>query len=221
MAVIPGGERNRSTYEDNGMNVKTLIWVSVFAVILTWSAFEPADRLTWWMEVIPAIAGLVILFLTRQRFPLTELVYVLILVHSIILMVGGHYTYADVPVGDWLRDLTGGDRNNYDKLGHLAQGFIPVMIAREIMIRNKVVSSTSWLTFLLLCVVLAFSAFYELIEWWAALVSAEAADSFLGTQGYVWDTQSDMLWALCGAILALLTLSKLHDRQIKALVNCP
>jgi len=203
------------------MNVKTLIWVSVFAVILAWSAFEPADRLTWWMEVIPAIAGLVILFLTRQRFPLTELVYVLILVHSIILMVGGHYTYAEVPVGDWLRDLTGGDRNNYDKLGHLAQGFIPVMIAREIMIRNKVVSSKSWLTFLLLCVVLAFSAFYELIEWWAALVSAEAADSFLGTQGYVWDTQSDMLWALCGAILALLTLSKLHDRQIKALVNCP
>ena len=203
------------------MNVKTLIWVSVFAVILAWSAFEPADRLTWWMEVIPAIAGLVILFLTRQRFPLTELVYVLILVHSIILMVGGHYTYAEVPVGDWLRDLTGGDRNNYDKLGHLAQGFIPVMIAREIMIRNKVVSSKSWLTFLLLCVVLAFSAFYELMEWWAALVSAEAADSFLGTQGYVWDTQSDMLWALCGAILALLTLSKLHDRQIKALVNCP
>ena len=203
------------------MNIKTLIWVSVFAVILAWSAFEPADRLTWWMEVIPAIAGLVILFLTRQRFPLTELVYVLILVHSIILMVGGHYTYAEVPVGDWLRDLTGGDRNNYDKLGHLAQGFIPVMIAREIMIRNKVVSSKSWLTFLLLCVVLAFSAFYELIEWWAALVSAEAADSFLGTQGYVWDTQSDMLWALCGAILALLTLSKLHDRQIKALVNCP
>ena len=203
------------------MNIKTLIWVSVFVVILAWSAFEPADRLTWWMEVIPAIAGLVILFLTRQRFPLTELVYVLILVHSIILMVGGHYTYAEVPVGDWLRDLTGGDRNNYDKLGHLAQGFIPVMIAREIMIRNKVVLSKSWLTFLLLCVVLAFSAFYELIEWWAALVSAEAADSFLGTQGYVWDTQSDMLWALCGAILALLTLSKLHDRQIKALVNRP
>jgi putative membrane protein len=203
------------------MNIKTLIWVSVFVVILAWSAFEPADRLTWWMEVIPAIAGLVILFLTRQRFPLTELVYMLILIHSIILMVGGHYTYAEVPVGDWLRDLTGGDRNNYDKLGHLAQGFIPVMIAREIMIRNKVVLSKSWLTFLLLCVVLAFSAFYELIEWWAALVSAEAADSFLGTQGYVWDTQSDMLWALCGAILALLTLSKLHDRQIKALVNRP
>ena len=201
------------------MNIKALIWVIVFMFILAWSAFEPADRLTWWMEVIPAIVGLIILFLTRQRFPLTELVYVLILIHSIILMVGGHYTYAEVPVGDWLRDLMGGDRNNYDKLGHLAQGFIPVMIAREIMIRNKVVSTRAWLTFLLLCVVLAFSAFYELIEWWAALLSAEAADSFLGTQGYVWDTQSDMLWALCGAILALLTLSKLHDRQISLLVK--
>ena len=203
------------------MNIKALIWVIVFIFILAWSAFEPADRLTWWMEVIPAIVGLIILFLTRQRFPLTELVYVLILIHSIILMVGGHYTYAEVPVGDWLRDLMGGDRNNYDKLGHLAQGFIPVMIAREIMIRNKVVSTRAWLTFLLLCVVLALSAFYELIEWWAALLSAEAADSFLGTQGYVWDTQSDMLWALCGAILALLTLSKLHDRQISSLVKEP
>ena len=201
------------------MNLKALIWVIVFMFIFAWSAFEPADRLTWWMEVIPAIVGLIILFLTRQRFPLTELVYVLILIHSIILMVGGHYTYAEVPVGDWLRDLMGGDRNNYDKLGHLAQGFIPVMIAREIMIRNKVVSTRAWLTFLLLCVVLALSAFYELIEWWAALLSAEAADSFLGTQGYVWDTQSDMLWALCGAILALLTLSKLHDRQISSLVK--
>ncbi len=129
-------------------------------------------------------------------------------------MVGGHYTYAEVPVGDWLRDLTGGDRNNYDKLGHLAQGFVPVMIAREIMIRNRVVAVRGWLTFLLLCVVLAVSAFYELIEWWAALLSEEAADAFLGTQGYVWDTQSDMLWALCGAILALVTLSKWHDRQI-------
>jgi len=157
--------------------------------------------------------------MTRKRFPLTELVYFLILIHAIILMVGGHFTYAEVPLGDWLRDLVGGGRNNYDKLGHLAQGFIPVMIAREIMIRNKVVAVKGWLTFLLLSVVLAFSAFYELIEWWAALVSSEAAESFLGTQGYVWDTQSDMLWALCGAILALLSLSKLHDRQISAMTR--
>ena len=199
------------------MNFKTLIWITVFLSVLIWSAIEPADRLTWWMEVIPALLGFVILWLTRKRFPLTGMVYFLILIHSIILMVGGHYTYAEVPIGDWLRDLSGGDRNNYDKLGHLAQGFVPVMIAREIMIRNRVVEVRGWLTFLLLCVVLAVSAFYELIEWWAALLSEEAADAFLGTQGYVWDTQSDMLWALCGAILALVTLSKWHDRQISAL----
>ena len=201
------------------MNIKILMWVIVFLSVLTWSAIEPADRLTWWMEVIPAIVGFIVLIMTRKRFPLTELVYFLILIHAIILMVGGHYTYAEVPLGDWLRDLVGGGRNNYDKLGHLAQGFIPVMIAREIMIRNKVVAARGWLTFLLLSVVLAFSAFYELIEWWAALVSSEAAESFLGTQGYIWDTQSDMLWALCGAILALLSLSKLHDRQISALTK--
>ncbi len=199
------------------MNIKILVWLVVFFSVLVWSAIEPADRLTWWMEVIPALVGLVIMVFTRHRFPLTELVYSLILIHAIILMVGGHFTYAEVPVGDWLRDLTGGDRNNYDKLGHLAQGFIPAMITREIMIRSMVVAAKGWLTFLILCVVLAFSAFYELIEWWAALVSSEAAESFLGTQGYVWDTQSDMLWALCGAILALLSLSKLHDRQIRSL----
>ena len=161
--------------------------------------------------------GLAILLATRKRFPLTGLCYFLILVHAIILMVGGHYTYAEVPIGDWLQDMTGGERNNYDKLGHLAQGFIPVIIAREILIRNQVVRTRAWLAFLVICIVLAFSAFYELVEWWAALLSAEAAESFLGTQGYVWDTQSDMFWALCGAILSLVLLSRIHDRQIKAL----
>lgn len=199
--------------------IKTLGWLVVFLSVLAWSAIEPADRLTWWMEVIPALAGFIILFMTRQRFPLTPLLYTLILIHAVILMVGGHYTYAEVPVGDWLAELSGGDRNNYDKLGHFAQGFVPLMIAREIMIRNKVVAARGWLNYLLLSVVLAFSAFYELIEWWAALLSAEAAESFLGTQGYVWDTQSDMLWALCGAILALLTLAGLHDRQMRDLAQ--
>lgn len=199
------------------MNIKVLIWVAVFISVLAWSAFEPADRLTWWMEVIPALLGFAVLWATRKRFPLTELVYFLILIHAVILMVGGHYTYAEVPAGDWLRDLMGGERNNYDKLGHLAQGFIPVMIAREILVRNQVVAVKGWLAFLLLCVVLALSAFYELIEWWAALLSKEAAEAFLGTQGYVWDTQSDMLWALSGGILALLALSRLHDRQIERL----
>ena len=199
------------------MNAKVLIWAAVFLSVFTWSALEPADRLTWWMEVLPAVLGFVILAVTRKRFPLTELVYFLILIHAIILMVGGHFTYAEGPAGDWLRELTGGERNNYDKLGHLAHGFIPVMIAREIMIRIKVVAMKAWLPFLLLCVVLALSAFYELIEWWTALLSEEAAEAFLGTQGYVWDTQSDMLWALCGGILALLTLSKWHDHQITQL----
>jgi len=201
------------------MNIRILAWLGVFLALLIWSAIEPADRVTWWMEVIPALIGVVILVMTRQRFPLTGLVYTLILIHAVILMVGGHYTYAEVPIGDWLRELTGGGRNNYDKLGHLAQGFIPVMIAREIMIRNRVVAVKGWLPFLLICIVLAISAFYELIEWWAALISSEAAESFLGTQGYIWDTQSDMLWALSGGVLALLTLSKLHDRQISVLKN--
>jgi len=199
------------------MNVKVAGWLLIFFSILIWSAIEPADRLTWWMEVIPAIAGIAILITTRERFPLTSLCYFLILIHAIILMVGGHYTYAEVPIGNWLQEITGGDRNNYDKLGHLAQGFIPVIIAREIMIRNGVVAAQGWLSFLLVCIVLAISAFYELVEWWAALLSAEAAESFLGTQGYVWDTQSDMLWALCGAVLSLVLLSRLHDRQIEGL----
>jgi putative membrane protein len=197
------------------LNFKTLIWVAVFLSVLIWSAIEPADRLTWWMEVLPALLGFVIMAVTRQRFPLTPLVYFLILIHAIVLMVGGHYTYAEVPLGDWISELNGGGRNNYDKLGHLAQGFIPVIVAREVLIRNKVIAVRGWLSFLLVCFVLAVSAFYELIEWGAALLSAEAADAFLGTQGYVWDTQSDMFWALVGAILALLTLPKLHDRQIR------
>jgi putative membrane protein len=201
------------------LNFRILIWLTVFLSVLIWSAIGPADRITWWMEVIPALLGFGILLATRQRFPLTQLVYFLILIHSVILMVGGHYTYAEVPIGDWLRDLMDGERNNYDKLGHLAQGFIPVMVAREVLIRNKVVAVRGWLNFLLVCFVLAVSAFYELIEWWAALLSAEAADAFLGTQGYVWDTQSDMLWALCGSILALLLLSRVHDRQINTLTG--
>jgi putative membrane protein len=202
---------------ERGLTIKNWIWLLAFFSVLAWSAIAPADRLTWWLEVMPAILGFFILAFTRRRYPLTELLYVLILIHAIILMVGGHYTYAEVPAGDWLRDWVGGTRNNYDKLGHLAQGFIPAMIAREILLRNKVVEHKAWLAYLVICVVLSFSAFYELIEWWAALLSEEAADAFLGTQGYVWDTQSDMFWALAGGILALLTLSRWHDKQIKAL----
>ena len=146
--------------------------------------------------------------------------YFLILIHCIILMVGGHYTYADVPLGEWVREAFDGSRNDYDKLGHLAQGFVPVMIARELVIRKQVFNSARWRDFFIVSFCLGFSAFYELIEWWVALLSKEAADSFLGTQGYIWDTQSDMWMALLGAIAALLLLSKLHDRQLSTL-NAP
>jgi putative membrane protein len=197
--------------------MKPAIWLALFFLVLGWSAWRPHDYPTWWLEVLPALVVLIALFLTRERFPLTPLAYWLILIHAVILMVGGHYTYAEVPVGDWVRDLTGGDRNNYDKLGHLAQGFVPAIVVREILVRNRVVAKRSWLAVIVVSICLAFSAFYELVEWWVALLSAEAAESFLGTQGYVWDTQSDMFLALLGAILALLMFSRIHDRQIRTL----
>ena len=156
----------------------------------------------------------VILVFTRKRFPLTPLAYWLILVHCLVLMVGGHYTYAEVPLGDWVSQWMGGERNNYDKLGHFAQGFIPAIVIREILVRNQVVARRGWLSLIVISICLAFSAFYELIEWWVALLSSEAAESFLGTQGYVWDTQSDMLLALIGASMVLAVLGRLHDRQI-------
>ena len=194
-----------------------ILWIAVFMVVLIWSGIAPADGMTWGLEVFPAIVGGLILWFTRDRFPLTTLVYVLILIHCIILMVGGHYTYAEVPVGDWVRDAFDGTRNNYDKLGHFAQGLVPAMIARELVIRKHVFNSARWRDFFIVSFCLGFSAFYELIEWWVALTSEEAADSFLGTQGYIWDTQSDMGLALVGAIAALLLLSKVHDRQLSAL----
>ena len=192
------------------------VWAVSFLAVLIWSGITPHDRMTWALEVSPAVIGAVVLVATRRSFPLTPMVYVLILAHCIILMVGGRYTYALVPAGEWLQEWVGGDRNNYDKLGHLAQGFVPAMIAREILIRKRLVADARWRNFFIVCFCLAFSAFYELIEWWVALLSDEAADAFLGTQGYVWDTQSDMLWALSGAILALLSLGHWHDRQLEA-----
>ena len=191
------------------------LWLLVFAAVLLWSAINPADYFTWFLEVLPAIIGLLVLLATRKSFPLTPLVYGLILVHCVILMVGGHYTYAEVPLFDWIRDSFGVARNNYDKVGHFAQGFIPAMVAREILIRKKVVWVRGWLAFLVVCFCLAFSAFYELVEWVVALASGESAEAFLGTQGYVWDTQSDMGFALAGAVSALLLLSRLHDRQLR------
>ena len=190
-------------------------WLAVFFAVLAWSAVAPHDRVTWWLEVAPALIALVVLAATRRRFPLTTLCYVLILVHAIVLMVGGHYTYALVPFGDWMAGLTGSERNDYDKIGHFVQGFVPAIVAREILLRHHVVTRRGWLGLVVVCICLAVSAFYELIEWWVALLSGAAADAFLGTQGYVWDTQSDMFFALVGAVAALVLLSRVHDAQLR------
>ena len=190
-------------------------WLVIFFTALVWSGIAPKDYLTWALEVAPAVIGFFILLATRNSFPLTRLTYSLILFHCVVLMVGGHYTYAEVPLFDWLRDWLDLERNNYDKVGHFVQGFVPAIIAREILIRKQVVSGKGWLTFIIVSVCLAISAFYELIEWWVALMSGESAEAFLGTQGYIWDTQSDMMYALTGAIMALLLLSRWHDEELK------
>ncbi|TKB07040.1 DUF2238 domain-containing protein [Desulforhopalus sp. IMCC35007] len=191
------------------------IWLGIFFLVLIWSAIQPADYFTWFLEVIPALAGLVALTLTYQRFQFTRLAYTLILMHCIILMIGGHYTYANVPLFDWLKDVFDLQRNNYDKVGHFAQGFIPAIVAREILVRKNIINGKHWLSFLVVCFCLGFSAFYELIEWWVAISTGESAEAFLGTQGYVWDTQSDMGLALLGSICGLLFLSGFHDREIE------
>jgi len=196
-------------------------WIAVFLMVLAWSAIGPKDYPTWFLEVFPALLGALALWITRDSFPLTRLTYVLILLHCIVLMVGGHYTYAEVPLFDWIRDEFGQQRNNYDKLGHFAQGFVPAIIAREIVIRQRVFNSFRWRDFFIVSFCLGFSAFYELIEWLVAALSDEAADAFLGTQGYVWDTQSDMALALLGAITALLLLGGVHDRQLSRLDQSP
>lgn len=193
----------------------TALWVAVYFATLVWSGVHPKDALTWLLEVLPAMVAFVLLAATRNRFPLTPLAYFLILIHCLILMVGGHYTYAETPLLDPLGDYFGWQRNNYDKLGHLAQGFVPAIVAREILIRNAIVASKRWLFFIVACICLAISALYELIEWWVALASEEAAEAFLGTQGYVWDTQSDMAYALIGAITALVLLGRMHDRLLE------
>ena len=191
-----------------------IAWAVVFVAVLVWSGINPYELSTWVLEVAPAVIGGAVLWFTRNTFALTPLVYVLVLAHCIILMVGGHYTYANVPLGDWIADWFDLSRNNYDKLGHFAQGFVPAMVAREILIRKAVIASVAWRNFFIVCFCLAFSAFYELIEWWVALLAGEGAEAFLGTQGYVWDTQSDMGWALAGAVLAVTLLGRWHDGQL-------
>ena len=191
------------------------IWLFIYSVVFIWSLINPKDLFTWFLEVLPAMIALIVLVRTYKNFKLTTLVYTLILIHCIILMVGGHYTYASVPLFDFIKDFLNQDRNNFDKLGHFAQGFIPAMVAREIIIRKSIITIESWRNFFIIFFCLGFSAFYELIEWWVAIFTKEASNDFLGTQGYIWDTQSDMAWALFGAILALVFLRKYHDKQLK------
>jgi putative membrane protein len=198
----------------NQLAASTVAWVVIFLATLVWSGLRPHDYPTWALEVLPAILAAAVLWYTRAKFPLTTLVYVLILLHCVVLMVGGHYTYAQVPLFDWISQEFDLGRNNYDKLGHFVQGLVPAMVAREIVIRRKVFNSARWRNFFIVCFCLGFSAFYELIEWWVALLSGEAATDFLGTQGYIWDTQSDMAWALSGSVIALVLLGRWHDKQL-------
>ncbi|MBX9904571.1 MAG: DUF2238 domain-containing protein [Burkholderiales bacterium] len=198
---------------DRTLTVICAIW----ALALIASGISPYDRLTWFMEVLPVLIAAPILIATRNRLPLTTLVYVLIAIHGLILIYGGAYTYARVPLGFWLQEMLGFERNPYDRIGHLAQGFVPAMVARELLLRVFRIEGRKILNFLVICVALAISAFYELIEWWAAVAIGAGADEFLGTQGDVWDTQWDMFMALTGAVLALLALGRRHDWQLSRL----
>ena len=191
-----------------------LALLAVVAIALAISAIGPTDRLTWWLEVAPVLIAAPVLYLTARRFPLTNLLYVLIAIHALILILGGHYTYAEVPLGFWAQDLFDLSRNPYDRLGHFAQGFVPAMIAREILLRTSPLRRGGWLFFIVCCICLAVSACYEFIEWWTALIGGGSAEAFLGMQGDVWDTQWDMFLALCGSITAQLTLSRVHDRAL-------
>lgn len=194
-----------------------LFLLALFLAALAWSAVAPADRLTWLLEVLPALMALPLLVLSFRRLPLTPMLYVLIFLHALVLLMGGHYTYAKVPFGFWMQETFDFSRNHYDRIGHFFQGFEPAILAREILIRRHVVTRGGWLVFLCIAICLGFSAFYELIEWWTALAGGQAADAFLGTQGDPWDTQWDMCFALIGACMALLLLSAWHDRQLRRL----
>ncbi len=192
------------------------ILLGVFAAGLIWSAIHPRDLFTWFLEVLPALIGIVLVIISYRRFQLTTLVYTLLTIHALILMVGGHYTYAEMPLFNWLRDEFGLARNYYDRVGHFAQGFIPVIVAREILIRRTPLRNGKLFFFILVSIALSISAMYEFFEWWVALAVGENADAFLATQGDVWDTQWDMFLAMCGAIIALTLLRSAHDRQLRS-----
>jgi putative membrane protein len=198
-----------------------LVLLVIGLVALVVSGIGPHDRLTWWLEVAPVLIAVPLLLWTWQSFPLTPLLYGLIFVHALILMLGGHYTYAEVPLGFWMQDWFGLARNHYDRIGHLAQGFVPAILAREILLRRTPLRRGGWLFVLVTSVCLAFSAFYELIEWWSAVFLGGGATAFLGTQGDPWDTQWDMFLCLIGALTSQVLLSKIHDRQLSQLAGDP
>jgi putative membrane protein len=193
--------------------------VAVIAAVFVWSAIAPHDRFTWFLEVLPVLAAVPLLVLTWRRFPLTPLAYALIAAHATILMVGGHYTYAQVPLFNWLRDALGLTRNHFDRLGHFAQGFVPAIVAREVLLLRTPLRQGGWLFTIVTAICLAVSALYEIFEWGVAAATGTAADAFLGTQGDFWDTQKDMLLCLLGAVAALLTLSGAHDRAVARLAG--
>jgi len=195
------------------------VLLAIFVLVLVWSAIRPHDYFTWWLEVFPALIGIVIVLATHRRFPLTPLLLTLLVMHAMILMIGGHYTYAEVPLGFWMERAFGFTRNNYDRIGHFAQGFVPAIVAREILVRRNVVRRRGWLFVIVVAICLAISALYELLEWQVAIHTGSKGDAFLGTQGDIWDTQEDMATALIGAITASLFLAPWHDRQIAALDN--
>lgn len=193
-----------------------LAWLlAMLAMVFAWSAWQPRDLFTWWLEVLPVLIALPLLAATYPRFRFSRLAYGLMLLHAVILLIGGHYTYAEMPLFNWLRDAFDLARNHYDRLGHVAQGFIPAIVAREILLRRSPLRPGGWLFFLVTCVCLAISAFYEMIEWWVVLASGSDAVAFLATQGDVWDTHWDMLLALLGAITAQLMLGRWHDRSMR------
>ena len=194
---------------------RRLSWfVALLAPVVVWSWIGPHDRFTWWLESAPAVVGVPLILVLRKKFPLSSLLLVLLWLHCVLLVTGGHYTYALVPLGEWARGWFGWTRNNYDKLGHFTQGLVPAILTREILLRTSPLKGSKWLGFLVVCVCLAFSAFYELVEWFTAVTSGEAANDFLGTQGDPWDTQTDMLMALIGAVVAVTLLRRWHDRSL-------
>lgn len=208
-AAAPGTSQQR--------RIEPLILCIAASVILVASGIAPYDRLVWELEVSWVAVGIPILILTYRRFPLTPLLYRLLFIHAVILIIGGYYTYARVPLGFWANEIFHWTRNNYDRLGHFVQGFVPAILAREILIRRSPLPGSRWLPYIVICICLAFSAFFELLEWWAAVIYGGGASAYLATQGDPWDTQWDMLWATIGAIASLMTLSRIHDRQIAAL----